>query len=131
MAFAKSRGVENDPAGLGKLIGKKPNQASNLLHGWSSFGEKVARDIEAAAGLPTLWLDSETGPLAELPPKVATIAAAMAALPEPQLDWLLELVQPALETAQRAAISLAPDSRSVGSNTEDRTPKQQRRTATE
>jgi phage repressor protein C with HTH and peptisase S24 domain len=42
---------------LGKLINRKANQVSDLLNGRASFGEKVARSIEEAAGLPTGWLD--------------------------------------------------------------------------
>jgi len=55
--LAKMRNVVDNPSGLGELIGKKPNQVYNLLHGTASFGEKVARSIERAAGLPALWLD--------------------------------------------------------------------------
>lgn len=55
--LAELRHVDNDPSGLGLLIGKKPNQVYNLLHGTASFGEKVARSIEENAGLPKLWLD--------------------------------------------------------------------------
>lgn len=47
------------PVELGRLIGKKPNQTSDLLSGQASFGEKVARSIEAFAGLPDRWLDIE------------------------------------------------------------------------
>lgn len=57
--LAKLRHVEGDPSGLGLLIGKKPNQVYNLLHGTASFGEKVARSIEENAGLPKLWLDTD------------------------------------------------------------------------
>lgn len=45
------------PSDLGRLIGKQPNQVSDLLTGKASFGEKVARSIEEAAGLPRGWLD--------------------------------------------------------------------------
>lgn len=54
--FAAQRGLEG-PGALGKAIGKKVNQTSDLLSGAASFGEKVARSIEAAAGLPDMWLD--------------------------------------------------------------------------
>jgi phage repressor protein C with HTH and peptisase S24 domain len=54
--FAKARGVDG-PVELGKLISRKPNQVSDLLSGRASFGEKVARSIEEAAGLPRDWLD--------------------------------------------------------------------------
>ena len=46
------------PAELGRLIGKKTNQTSDLLSGRASFGEKVARDIEEKAGLPYGTLDA-------------------------------------------------------------------------
>jgi len=55
--FAVSRGVAGSPTALGLLIGKKPNQTSDLLSGKASFGEKVARSMEEKAGLPTGWLD--------------------------------------------------------------------------
>lgn len=42
---------------FGALIGKKPNQISDLLNGRASFGEKVARGIEERASLPEGWLD--------------------------------------------------------------------------
>lgn len=48
------------PAALGTLIGRKTNQTSDLLNGRAAFGEKVARSIEAAAGLPAGWLDVAT-----------------------------------------------------------------------
>jgi hypothetical protein len=60
--LAKQRGVLTSngtpsPTELGKIIGKKPNQTTSLLTGNARFGEKVARSIEEAAGLPTGWLD--------------------------------------------------------------------------
>jgi phage repressor protein C with HTH and peptisase S24 domain len=55
--FAKTRNVDG-PVELGKLIGRKPNQVSNLLHGRASFGEKLARSIEESAGMPVGWLDN-------------------------------------------------------------------------
>lgn len=54
--LAKERGLEG-PGQLGEAIGRKTNQTSDLLHGRASFGEKVARSIEHAAGLPSGWLD--------------------------------------------------------------------------
>lgn len=45
------------PVAIGKAIGKKTNQVSDLLTGKASFGEKVARSIEEVAGLPAGWLD--------------------------------------------------------------------------
>lgn len=44
-------------ASLYQLIGKSAAQTHNLLSGYASFGEKVARSIEEAAQLPTGWLD--------------------------------------------------------------------------
>ena len=55
------------PVELGKLIGRKTNQTSDLLTGKASFGEKLARSIEAFAGLPDRWLDVERGELAYWP----------------------------------------------------------------
>lgn len=54
--LAKLRGTAG-PVELGQLIRKKTNQVSDLLNGRASFGEKVARSIEEAAGLPHGWLD--------------------------------------------------------------------------
>lgn len=54
--FAKHRGADG-PVELGKLIGRKTNQTSDLLSGRASFGEKVARSIEEVAALPPGWLD--------------------------------------------------------------------------
>jgi len=54
--FASSRGHEG-PVELGKAIGKKANQTSDLLTGKASFGEKVALSITEFAGLPVGWLD--------------------------------------------------------------------------
>lgn len=54
------RGLKG-PVELGKLIGRKTNQTSDLLHGRAAFGEKVARSIEAVAGLPGGWLDQMSG----------------------------------------------------------------------
>lgn len=50
------------PVALGKLIGRKANQTSDLLHGRAPFGERVARSIEEHAGLPFGWLDVEDLP---------------------------------------------------------------------
>lgn len=51
------RGLEG-PVAIGAAIGKKANQASDLISGKAPFGEKVARSIESAANLPENWLDS-------------------------------------------------------------------------
>lgn len=45
------------PVELGKLVGRKANQVSDLLNGRAPFGEKIARSIEEAADLPPGWLD--------------------------------------------------------------------------
>lgn len=82
--FAATRQLEG-PVALGAAIGKKPNQASDLLSGTASFGEKVARSIETAAGLPTNWLDqldmeenAEAGPaLRGVVPLLSDIQAGM------------------------------------------------------
>lgn len=58
--FAKDRGIEG-PVALGQAIGRKTNQASDLISGRASFGEKVARSIEGFAGLPAGWLDDDEG----------------------------------------------------------------------
>jgi SOS-response transcriptional repressor LexA len=58
--FALHRGLEG-PVAIGLAIGKKPNQASDLLSGKASFGEKVARSIEEFAQLPAGWLDRLNG----------------------------------------------------------------------
>ena len=47
------------PGELGKIIGRKTNQTSDLLNGRTAFGERVARSIEANAGLPLGWLDQD------------------------------------------------------------------------
>lgn len=56
--FAKDRQIEG-PVQLGQAIGRKTNQASDLLAGRASFGEKVARSIEEFAQLPPGWLDED------------------------------------------------------------------------
>ena len=55
--FATLRSLEG-PVEIGKAIGKKPNQTSDLLSGKAPFGEKVALSITEFAGLPIGWLDS-------------------------------------------------------------------------
>lgn len=54
--FAANRGLVG-PVALGLAIGKSPSQASDIVSGTASFGEKLARSIEAYAGLPMNWLD--------------------------------------------------------------------------
>lgn len=46
------------PVVLGVAIGKSTSQASDLITGTASFGEKVARSIEDFARLPVNWLDT-------------------------------------------------------------------------
>ena len=55
--FATMRGLDG-PVDIGKAIGKKPNQTSDLLSGKAPFGEKVALSITEFAGLPLGWLDT-------------------------------------------------------------------------
>lgn len=55
--FATQRALFG-PVVLGAAIGKSTSQASDLLSGTASFGEKVARSIEEFSQLPTNWLDS-------------------------------------------------------------------------
>lgn len=55
--FAALRGLDG-PVALGAAIGRKANQVSDLLNNRGSFGEKLARSIEEAAGLPSGWLDT-------------------------------------------------------------------------
>jgi hypothetical protein len=69
--FATQRQLKG-PVALGVVIGKKTAQTSNLLTGLASFGEKVARSIEEAAGLPANWLDHLDGEDAPPPPVVIT-----------------------------------------------------------
>lgn len=54
--LAKKRSLTG-PVELGAVIGRKANQTSDLLNERASFGEKIARSIEVAAGLPEGWLD--------------------------------------------------------------------------
>ena len=56
-AFATQRALFG-PVVLGVAIGKSTSQTSDLLSGTASFGEKVARSIEAFAGLPVNFLDT-------------------------------------------------------------------------
>ena len=55
--FATLRGLQG-PVEIGKAIGKKPNQTSDLLSGKAPFGEKVALSVTEFAGLPLGWLDT-------------------------------------------------------------------------
>lgn len=99
--------MEDSPGELARLIGKKPNQVTNLLGGHSSFGEKVARSIELAAGLPTGWLDddSQSGGNA-IPGDVASIARQIAELPDRQREWMLQVVRDAFSGLELAKADL-------------------------
>lgn len=99
-SYARTHGVLDNPAGLGALIGKKPNQVYNLLHGGASFGEKVARSIEQAAGLPPYWLDQEVLASADLAPDIAAVANAIGELPKKQRDWVMMTVTEAIKLAR-------------------------------
>lgn len=107
-SFARTHGVLENPAGLGALIGKKPNQVYNLLHGDASFGEKVARSIEEAASLPPYWLDQESLASSDLDPEIASVATAISELPKKQRDWVM--------TAVTEAIKLARDTIAINGN---------------
>lgn len=48
-----------------QLLGKSRSQWSDLYYGRKSFGEKLARNIEEAAGLPRLSLDQPEGEFAD------------------------------------------------------------------
>lgn len=102
--FAKRHGVADDHSGLGLLIGKKPNQVYNLLEGRASFGEKVARSIEEAAGLPVRWLDGEEAMRAaanRMSAEVLEIAMEIDTLPRgPDRDRVLRWCRDAIEMAK-------------------------------
>jgi hypothetical protein len=101
--YAERRGLLDNPSELGAAIGKKPNQVYNLLHGTASFGEKVARSIEDAAGLPKGWLDGE-GPDA-LSPDVAALAQAVDMLPAGRpRDWVLMTIREAVKIAREMPV---------------------------
>lgn len=44
-------------AELARRIGRSPSQVADMLVGRKSFGERIARDIEAELQLPDKWLD--------------------------------------------------------------------------
>jgi hypothetical protein len=97
--YAQRHGLEDNPSALGKAIGKRPNQVYNLLHGTASFGEKVARSIEEAAGLPKGWLDGEGADA--LSPEVAGLAMAIDNLPEGRpREWVLMTIREAVKIAR-------------------------------
>lgn len=98
--FASSRGVSDNPAMLGKLIGKQPNQVYNLLHGTASFGEKVARSIEESAGLPRYWLDKDPDNQTGLTPEVVAMANQIDALPPRQREWVMKTLRDTIDLAR-------------------------------
>lgn len=101
--FARSRGVLDDPSGLAEAIGKKPNQVYNLLHGSSSFGEKVARSIEEHAGLPRYWLDVDAqtrNAAAMLSPEAVEIARAIDTLSGVTRNKVINSCRQILDLAQ-------------------------------
>lgn len=101
--FAERHGAEDNPSKLGELIGKKPNQVYNLLHKQSSFGEKVARSIEEAAGLPLDWLDTdESQPVQGLSLDALEIATQIDRLPKGERDRVLRLCRELLKLAARS-----------------------------
>jgi hypothetical protein len=104
--FARKHGVLEDPSGLGKLIGKEPNQVYNLLSGKASFGEKVARSIEENAGLQRRWLDEEdlrvdAGSI-KLSSEVAELAAEIEKFEGPTRDNVLAACYMAIKIARNA-----------------------------
>ena len=102
--FAQRHGVEGNPSALGELIGKKPNQVYNLLNRQSSFGEKVARSIEEAAGLPRYWLDiDESQPANGMSPDVVEVAMEINALAPELRERVLLMCREALKLARRSA----------------------------
>jgi hypothetical protein len=99
--FAQRHGAEDNPSKLGLLIGKKPNQVYNLLHRHASFGEKVARSIEEAAGLPRYWLDTEeTASETGLSPEAMGVATAIDQLTPTQRKWALRVIRETIDAAQ-------------------------------
>jgi hypothetical protein len=102
--FASRHGVKENPSALGELIGKKPNQVYNLLHRQSSFGEKVARSIEEAAGLPRYWLDiDESQPPNGLSPDVLEVAMQINDLEPEERERVLTMCRELLKLAKRSA----------------------------
>jgi hypothetical protein len=97
--YAQRHGLLDNPSALGMAIGKRPNQVYNLLTGTASFGEKVARSIEDAAGLPKGWLDGEGEDY--LSPEVAALAEAVDKLPHGRpRDWVLMTIREAVKIAR-------------------------------
>lgn len=54
------------PTAVAQRLGKTASQWSDLYYGRKSFGEKIARNIEEAAGLPRLSLDEPDGESGEV-----------------------------------------------------------------
>jgi hypothetical protein len=112
--FAQRHGAEENPSLLGELIGKKPNQVYNLLNRHASFGEKVARSIEEAAGLPKGWLDAEEEAVTGLSPEVSELASAIEQLPPKWRDWAILNLREAVKLAREMVTEDA-----VGTDTSD------------
>lgn len=105
------------PVELATFLGRKTNQVSDLLHGRASFGEKLARDIEARCGYPVGWLDSEDAwrDSSELRPEVFQVALTINQLPDRQREWVLEVLGSTIEAARR---TIAPQAISLGAESD-------------
>jgi hypothetical protein len=101
--FARSRGVLDSPSELGKVIGKEPNQVTNLLGGYSSFGEKVARSIEETAGLPRGWLDASEATVPELSPEMLALAQRLDRLEPKARTYIMDACRDFLLLQEPAA----------------------------
>jgi hypothetical protein len=91
--WAKDQGITL--ARLAELIGRKATQTSDMLRGEKSFGEKIARDIEAKLGLRRYYLDGQDD---EAPANYRDLIAAYdGLLPEQQEAVLEEMRKKAAE----------------------------------
>ena len=66
------RRLGKTPAELAQLVGGRYTYWHDMLAGTKSFGEKAARKIEAATGLPRGWLDHPQNPITPREVLVAT-----------------------------------------------------------
>lgn len=89
--------ADGKQAEFAERIGRSPSYVGQLVRGVGSFGERVARDIEARLGLPAGWLDAppaEENPRAGLCPLLSWVAAGSWAVTEggreaaDAQDWL-------------------------------------------
>lgn len=89
-------------AELARRMGVQRSYTSELLAGRKSFGEKVARTIEAALDLPRGWLDNATDeePVPSKPPA----AWPFELISEDQWSRLTERQRGAVEAAAVAAM---------------------------